>query len=255
MTASAEALARAPRDRSFDAVFRWGVFFALICLAAVVLWDFGYLLYIYAADTSQISAVITVIFVGFSFYCLYLLLSLAPELRAIGSITAQMQTGSPIVDEGGVLRAGTYKLPPKSAVAEHLRDVLLKYRNDPEGDREVLLQSMASPMRARIRIGMITADVLYKLGLLGTVIGFIVMLGSISQLGEFEVETMRGAMQAMSSGMAISLLTTVTGLVCGTLLRMQFVMVEGVVSQILRRTVRLTEVFIIPDLKKAAARV
>jgi hypothetical protein len=255
MTVTAEEISRAPRDRSFDAVFRWAVFFGLICLAAVVLWDFGYLLYIYVADTSQISAIITAIFVVFSFYCLHLLLGLAPELQALASITAQVQSGSRLVDEKGVLKAGTFVLPTNRAVTEHLRDALLKYRNDPDGDRQILLQSMAASMRSRIRIGMMTADVLYKLGLLGTVVGFIVMLGSIAQLGQFEVETMRGAMQAMSSGMAISLLTTIAGLVCGTLLRMQFVMVEGVVSQILQRTTRLTEVYIFPDLKKAAASV
>lgn len=255
MTVSAEVLARAPRDRSFDVVFRWAVFFGLICLAAVVLWDFGYLLYLYVADTSQISAIITAIFVVFSFYCLYLLLGLAPELQVLGSITAQMQTGGRLIEENGALKASVFVLPPNRAVTEHLRDVLLKYRNDPEGDRHLLLQSLAAPMRSRIRIGMMTADVLYKLGLLGTVIGFIVMLGSIAQLGQFEVETMRGAMQAMSSGMAISLLTTIAGLVCGTLLRMQFVMVEGIVSQILQRTARLTEVYIIPDLRKAATSV
>ena len=41
------------------------------------------------------------------------------------------------------------------------------------------------------------------------------------------------------------------GLVCGTLLRVQFLLAEGLVGTIVQRTVRLTEVFIIPSLLKA----
>ena len=33
-------------NRSYDDLFRWGLLIALICLGAVILWDYGYLNYL-----------------------------------------------------------------------------------------------------------------------------------------------------------------------------------------------------------------
>jgi len=251
MDARATEVSRAVRDRSFDFVFRWMVLFGLICLAGVILWDFGYLGYLYAADTSNISAIISAIFIVLSLYCLYMLVAYSPELSTLGWAMNEFEAGGQLALDGSEIRVGTYTLPRRRAVTQLLRDIMVKHRFDPDGGRDVLVQSLGASLRARLRIGILMADVLYKLGLLGTVIGFIVMLGSIGNLGEFEVTSMRSAMQAMSNGMAISLLTTIAGLVCGTLLRMQFMLAEGLVSAILQRAVRLTEVFLIPTMIKA----
>lgn len=244
-------ISRAVRDRSYDYVFRWTALVGLICLGAVVLWDFGFLSYLYVADTSQISAIITGIFLLLSLYCLYMLVAYSPELRTLNATIDGFEAGGELNIADNEVRVGNYVLPPRREVTQHLRDVMRKHRFDPEGSRETLVQSLSATLRARLRVGIITSDILYKLGLLGTVVGFIVMLGSITNLGEFEANTLQAAMRAMSGGMAISLLTTIAGLVCGTLLRVQFLLAEGLVGTIVQRTVRLTEVFIIPSLLKA----
>jgi len=251
MDNGAREIARAVRDQSYDYVFRWMALVGLICLGAVVLWDFGFLSYVYIADTSQISAIITGIFALLSIYCFYMLVAYSPELRTLNTAIDEFTAGGELILAETGIKVGNYVLPSNREVTEHLYDIMRKHRFDPEGSREILVQSLNATLRARLRVGVITSDILYKLGLLGTVVGFIVMLGSISNLGEFEVSTMQAAMRAMSSGMAISLLTTITGLVCGTLLRIQFLLAEGLVATILQRTVRLTEVFIIPSLLKA----
>src|SRR5690606_16266348 len=105
-------------------------------------------------------------------------------------------------------------------------------------------QSFASQMRRPGRTGIFVADMMYKMGMLGTVIGFIAMLVSMRELGEFDVETMRAALQQMTGGMAIALLTTITGLVCGVLLRLQFNILDGLAMHVLRRSVRLTELYL-----------
>ena len=76
----------------------------------------------------------------------------------------------------------------------------------------------------RLNHGWFAADVALKLGLLGTVIGFILMLASIRDITGFDTTSLQSALKAMSGGMAVALYTTLAGLVCNLLLRVQFQM-------------------------------
>ena len=44
-----------------------------------------------------------------------------------------------------------------------------------------------------------------KLGLIGTVIGFIIMLGSLSDITTFDVTLLQGVLTTMGSGMGVAL--------------------------------------------------
>jgi len=138
-----------------------------------------------------------------------------------------------------------------SLVGGFFGDVAFKYAQDPDGDRSILLQSLAASLRAPTRAGLYASDLLYKLGMLGTVIGFVVMLGSMEGMQKFDVETLREALQQMTAGMAIALLTTIAGLVCGILLRIQYNIADSLAAEVLRTTVRITEVRLVPGLVAA----
>lgn len=240
------------KDRSYDQLFKWFLFTGVVCIGAVVLWDYGYLGYLFTADNSGISAVIVALFVVLSLHCLYILVDLSPELQAVERATEEAQAGALLEFDGTGLRVGGHRMPPGRFVTAHLGDIAHKQRMDPSsGSREILAEALNAQLRKRLRFGIFMSDVLYKLGLLGTVIGFILMLSSMGDLGEFEVETMRTALQAMTGGMAVSLLTTIAGLVCGTLLRLEYVFVESLIGSIVQRTVRLTEVFVVPAINQA----
>ena len=88
-----------------------------------------------------------------------------------------------------------------------------------------------------------------RLGLLGTVIGFIFMLGPLSSIQTIDVTSMRGVLSSMSAGMAIALYTTLVGLVGGMLLRLQYFFVERSVEELVTITTEITEVFVIPRLE------
>ena len=66
------------------------------------------------------------------------------------------------------------------------------------------------------------AEISLKLGLLGTIIGFILMLQPIANLDNTSAENLKIALASMSSGMAVALYTTLSGIVVNTLLRIQF---------------------------------
>ena len=70
--------------------------------------------------------------------------------------------------------------------------------------------------------GWFAADSVLKIGLLGTIIGFILMLAPIGDLTSFDAASLQTALAAMSAGMAVALYTTLTGLIANIILRFQF---------------------------------
>ena len=89
-----------------------------------------------------------------------------------------------------------------------------------------------------------------KLGLLGTVIGFILMLSSIQSIESFDVETLKNALGAMSGGMGVALFTTLFGLVGGILLKLQYYILDDATSYLFGVTTELTEVYVVPALNR-----
>ena len=69
--------------------------------------------------------------------------------------------------------------------------------------------------------GFFVADILLKLGIIGTVIGFIIMLSSLSTIDEMNLSKMNNLLLSMSSGMKVALYTTLSGLICSILLTIQ----------------------------------
>jgi biopolymer transport protein ExbB/TolQ len=72
-----------------------------------------------------------------------------------------------------------------------------------------------------------------KLGLLGTVIGFIIMLGSLSNLNSVDITVMQTLLAEMSSGMKVALYTTLTGMLAGITLNIKFNFLDWAVDHLL----------------------
>jgi biopolymer transport protein ExbB/TolQ len=89
-------------------------------------------------------------------------------------------------------------------------------------DKDILINAFESEFEKKISYGVVASDVALKLGLLGTIIGFILMLKPIADLNSTSPEDLKIALSSMSSGMAVALYTTLTGLIVSTLLRIQF---------------------------------
>ena len=69
----------------------------------------------------------------------------------------------------------------------------------------------------RFMVGVMT-----KLGMLGTVIGFILMLSTcLGNISFQNVQSMQSVIGSMTSGMSTALVTTATGLVCSLILQLQ----------------------------------
>ncbi len=72
-----------------------------------------------------------------------------------------------------------------------------------------------------VRIVNFVADLLIRLGLIGTVIGFIIMLQSVTLIENFDITLMQDLMRDMSRGMMVALYTTLTGITSAVILMLQ----------------------------------
>ena len=107
--------------------------------------------------------------------------------------------------------------------------------NTPETLREAL-ELFSDQVSNRHAFGYFASDVLLRLGLLGTIIGFILMLLPVSTIKEFDSSIMQQLLASMSGGMAVALYTTLTGLITSTLLRFQYFILESAAADMIYRT-------------------
>jgi len=73
------------------------------------------------------------------------------------------------------------------------------------------------------------AETCMAIGMMGTVLGFILMLGSsnLASIDPTDVEGMKNVIGQLASGMATALLTTLTGLIVSVSLRTQLMISEN----------------------------
>jgi len=85
----------------------------------------------------------------------------------------------------------------------------------------------AKKQSANINIGWFATELLLAMGMIGTVIGFILMLGgSFESLNVSDTSSVKTALTDMALGMSTALYTTLVGLVCSQMLKVQLVNVE-----------------------------
>lgn len=230
------------RDGAYDAVLKWVLLMALIVIGFVVSYDYGLLTYLFSADRSRITVLIAVLYVGFTGHCLWILVELSREYRRALQVKAMLATATRIPE------------PPRGGglIDRYLADMIRsrEHPSDTEGDAQLLMMSLGASFRRRTKVGTYGADLLYKLGMLGTMVGFVMMLNSMGDMASFDIDTLRGALQDMISGMAVSLLTTIAGLIGGILLRLEYNIADALVTDISQTTVSFTEVSLLPLLAR-----
>lgn len=102
-------------------------------------------------------------------------------------------------------------------------------------DRQHLLDTLGDELTNTHAAGHFVADLLLKLGLTGTVIGFILMLLPIGEIDQFDPSLMQQLLAAMSGGMAVALYTTLAGLVTSTLLKLQYYLLDSALANLINR--------------------
>ena len=242
MTPNEPTAASAPPD--WAPLLRWLVFTGFTAFAALLLWRYGLLSRMVQSDRTYISSVICVLYVGASLHCLFRTIAVSREGER------ERRTARAIEGNGDtVFSAETL---PEGLTGDHIRDLAEKARTQGARrlDQTLLLRGLADRMRGSNGFGNFASDSLMKLGLLGTIIGFIIMLAPIAGLDVSDKSVLKSSMGVMSDGMAVAMYTTLAGLVGSILLKLQYYMLESATSSLFSRVVRLTETRVVPALER-----
>lgn len=228
----------------------WMIFTGLSIFAVVLLWQYGLIRLMVTSDRTYISSVIAVLYVITCGHCFWRTRAIAREAETARRCRAILSAphGAKALD------AGARGLPP-GFVTDHIRCLVTKAEGQGESriDQTVLLRALADRLRGSNGFGAFVSDTLMKLGLLGTIIGFIIMLAPIATFDAADKISMKSSMGLMSDGMAVAMYTTLAGLVGSILVRIQYYMLDAATQRVFSDAVMLTETHVTPALERRHA--
>jgi MotA/TolQ/ExbB proton channel family len=238
-------------------LLHWMIFTGLCAFAAVLLWQYGLIRLMVASDRTYISSVICVLYLAGSLHCLWRTLAIAREADASRDAALVVAESAASLSAATDAATSSWRdtLPP-GLVSDHIRNLVVKAETQASGrlDQTLLLRSLADRLRGSNGFGAFASDTLMKLGLLGTIIGFIVMLAPIAGLDATDRAMMKSSMGLMSDGMAIAMYTTLAGLVGSILLKVQYYMLDAATARVFSQAVTLTETRVVPALERVHER-
>ena len=171
----------------------------VIIFFTYLIFDLGVLSLIIASDQSKISLIILAVYYLATAHWYYLSFSLDKEIEGLNSDDA---SSSVLLSK-------------------------LKYFDGNDQQKSTnYLSVLEDELANRHALGYMIVDILLKLGLTGTVIGFILMLLPIGEIKDFDPQIIQQLLSKMSGGMAVALYTTLTGLVTSTLLKLQYFLLD-----------------------------
>jgi len=91
-----------------------------------------------------------------------------------------------------------------------------------------LAKQKTDQLNNAIETGWFASDLCLTIGMIGTVIGFIMMLAGFGAVDAKDASSIQNLMSSMSSGMATALYTTLAGLICSSLLKIQYFNIDSV---------------------------
>jgi uncharacterized membrane protein YqjE len=230
-----------------SALLQWMIFTGLCIFAFVLAGHYGLIRLMLASDRTYISSLIVVLYVVTSGHCFWRTRAIAREAEAAKRCRAVLSAP----DGAKALEPDARRLPA-GLVSDHIKSLVLKAKAQGKGriDQTLLLRSLADRLRGSNAFGAFVSDTLMKLGLLGTIVGFIIMLAPIAGLDAADKVAMKSSMGLMSDGMAVAMYTTLAGLIGSILVRIQYYMLDAATQRVFSDAVTLTETRVTPVLER-----
>lgn len=225
---------------------QWLLLAGLLAFALTLAWQQGLVATYVFGDPTWISQSILLLFLLACAHGGLRAWWLARELECLAAIERQARADSaarfwPTAD--GLLLGAELHAP--SLAGDYFSAVLGKHagRAAPEGLEHALLTDvLADRASGSHETGWFLSGLLLKLGLLGTVIGFILMLGSVAQVESLDLATMQRMLLAMGGGMKVALYTTLVGLIASMLLGAQYLLLDRAADRLVGGIVHFAEV-------------
>jgi len=241
-------------SRDFLPLLKWMIFTGVVLFCFWLAWRFGLIELMLVSDKSYISGAVLIIYGLTSVHCLFQVILLSRELGRAHRTRAQIVRGiGGFRVEGDQVYTDTGEALLPGRLTAHIRNLVLKAKNQANHqiDQTLLLRGFADSLKAPVNLGTYAADSVLKLGLLGTIVGFILMLVPIATLDSFDAASMKSSMKLMGDGMAVAMYTTLAGLIGSILIKAQYYILDDSLAYFFGLTTNLTEVFVVSTLTRA----
>jgi hypothetical protein len=212
--------------------------------------------YLVETDRSYVSVVVMIKYVGGLAHSFVRTWRLSCELNRAAQAEQLLANGAgtPLRVVDGELVCGEAALPRgflQSYVVDLVRAGGARHGERAGEEGGDLLEAHSMPWRGGNEFGWFLIDLILKVGFLGTLVGFIWMLASVSQHPVVDASSMQTILREMSFGMSTALNTTLSSLVVGILLSLPYYLLGRGLEELLETTLRLTHVEILPRLALA----
>ncbi len=231
------------RARGFIFLQAWVLLAGLVLVAAYVAQDHGYFQQVIEADASRLCILIAGLFLASTAHAAWHVVRVTRQIMAADdwlqspALHANAVPGSPLDD-----RPMDFSTPTEF-VRGYVADLHIARRADPaaHGEQPLTLEIYADRLRSSVDIGWYLVDILIRLGLVGTIIGFIMILGSLSSGPAPTPENIQTLLISMSGGMGTALYTTLAGLVTGMALGAQYMVLGRGTEELVALLVRIRD--------------
>lgn len=240
------------RHEAHATFYRWLILFGILLFGAFVAHQHALPAALLEADESRLSVIIVALFLLTSLDAGRRAWRLGSELAIAFATRDQIAAGVRLfetLDNGQVTLVNS--ADSESFTHHHL--LLLANKTKQHAalcPQDTLLERLENAIGRGHETGWFIADLMVRLGLLGTVIGFIYMLSSISQVSSVDVQALQQLLSNMSGGMRIALYTTLTGLGAGILLGLQYRLLDQAVDRLMAEIIEIAEVDITVELRQ-----
>lgn len=248
-------MTNATRHAARAAFYRWVILFGVLLFGAFIAQQNALPAQLFASDESRLSAVILGLFLLTSLDAGRRAWRLGDELTIAFTTRQAIAAGNRLFQVESTGRVALTDTPDAASFT-HQHLLLLANKTLQHGSlcpQDTLLERLENAIGRGHETGWFIADLMVRLGLLGTVIGFIYMLGSISQVTSVDIQALQQLLSNMSGGMRIALYTTLTGLGGGILLGLQYRLLDQAVDRLMAEIIELSEVDITAELRQLLA--
>jgi len=205
----------------------WLLMISVMVFGAYVAWDLGVFRVIAALDQSYMASLIIALVILASIHCGWHIIHNSQRIKH-----SQDWLNSP----------GSEQQSHAEYTQTFLQELESSAGSDTDPSDDAIVEIYADRLRAPAELGWFFVDLAVRLGLLGTIIGFILIFASLTNIKIDGGDDLKNLLIAMSGGMGTALLTTLTGLIGASLLSVQYLLLgreaEHQVGLLLRMKIR-----------------
>jgi len=239
----------------YELFLQWMIFVGVLVFFVSLAWQYGTLEGIFETDPTYISFLIGLMFLGGTGHCGIRALYLAKQMNLLREVIHCSPAGSKLpVRDLEELLALQDRTQHRSLASAYLQAVLRRYSAHPtiselRLEHSQLTEILSEQARGQHEMGWFVTGLLLKLGLLGTVIGFVMMLSSVSGMESLDFSDVQQVLSNMTVGMGVALSTTLIGLMSSMLLGFQYLLLDRGADTFITQIVHFAHTVLIPHLE------